>query len=378
MKKKYRIKKQVYIVLSIIIFFFVTILIFNSIKNKEYSIDYTVDNYDISENYDSTNNLYYFNIEYNNANYEFISNNKYIKNKKLINNINKYEDEEYICITIDSNYIDTYPLCTYKKDQIDYRLVSDNLKEVLSKYYNEQKNINEKLDNYNLYNEDNNILIWNYKGFNYIKGNKMETINIFSKDIYDNPLSIKINNYLVIPNYEQKYNFDEVYIINLNNKKIEKWKLKYEISFDSFISGINEYSIYIVDEKNKIEYELVPHRQKMRIVGTSSRKGIIYKEGKQEGISLTKLISNKEKFTYKNNYIYTLDNNKLYLSFLDNKGKTLVSNQTVDKIVDINNDNIFYICKDSLYKYNIFYGETKILTYSELEFNTTNMIIINN
>ena len=71
--KKYRIRKEVYIVLLfLILFFIVMFMLINKVKNKGYSIDYTVDNVDISENYISTDNLYYFDFNYNNIKYNLI------------------------------------------------------------------------------------------------------------------------------------------------------------------------------------------------------------------------------------------------------------------------------------------------------------------
>lgn len=378
MSKKYKLKKEIYIIFVIVILLFITIsILINKNINKSYSIDYTVDNYDISENYISTNNLYYFDIKDNNISYDFIINNK-IKEKKLINKIIKHEDEEYICLEIISDYFDTYPLCSKDKENIDYRLVNDNMKEELESYYNNQENYNDKLLNYNIYNEDIDLFIWSYKGFNYIKGNNIKSYNIFKKDIYNIPISVKINNYIVVADYEQKYEFNKVYIIDLEKDVVKEWELDNTISFDSYIAGINDKSIFIVDTKSKKEYELVPHKQKMRIVGTESKKGIIYQNGEIQKMSITKIISNKEKFIYKNNYIYESNGKKLYLKYAENTNKTLINKHDVDKIIDIKNDTIYYISSNSLYRYNLKYGEVKILSYSELEFNKENMIIINN
>ena len=90
------------------------------------------------------------------------------------------------------------------------------------------------------------------------------------------------------------------------------------------------------------------------------------------------MISDKKTFTYKNNYKFEIEDNKLYMRILENKEKTLISKHDVDKIVYVENDNVYYISKDNLYKYNLYYGETKLLNYSELEYNKTNMIFINN
>lgn len=70
---------------------------------------------------------------------------------------------------------------------------------------------------------------------------------------------------------------------------------------------------------------------------------------------------------------YVLDNNKLYVELTDNY---LVTNKKVDKIIKIDELNVFYISKDTLYQFNPYDGEIPLLKYSEWEFNNNNMIFI--
>ena len=130
----------------------------------------------------------------------------------------------------------------------------------------------------------------------------MNEIKLFDKDIYDIPLATKINEYILIPDYEQEYSFNRIYIINTENNKVDKWKLKYEISFDSYLLGINDKSVFILDKKNKREYELVPHKKKMRIVATKNRQAVMYNNGEIVKESMKSLLNNPHQFTYKNNY----------------------------------------------------------------------------
>ena len=214
------------------------------------------------------------------------------------------------------------------------------------------------------------------KGFNYINKKEIKFIELFNKDIYDVPLATRINNYLFIPNYEQEYNFNEAYVINLDNYNVEKWQLDNEISFDSYILGTNDKSIYLIDNKNKIEYELVPHKQKMRILARSNKQGIIFNQGVEQKIAMNKLTSSIQSFIYKNNYQFTLEDNTLFLSFLENKKRTLISNLDVTSVIHNKKDEIYYLVNDTLYKYDLTYGETRLIKYSEWEFNNQNTIFI--
>ena len=79
----------------------------------------------------------------------------------------------------------------------------NNLFQIFAAYYFAKEN------NYDIYNGEDELYIWSYKGFNYIKDGKIKRINIFKDDIYEIPLATKINKYIVVPNYEQEHNFKD-------------------------------------------------------------------------------------------------------------------------------------------------------------------------
>ena len=345
---------------------------------KSYSLEYNIKDYKINENYDKENNLYYYEITDNDIRYTFISETDYQKEKKLINNIEKYESDGYVCLEVKSSSLKTRPLCSYENKQISFYLVNDELLDELNEYYDKPTEKNITYENYKIYNTYTNVLIWNYKGFNYLDGGEVEFIKLFNKDIYDIPLATKINNYLVVPDYEQEYEFNRLYLINLDDLKVDTWKMDYTISYDSYILGINDKSIYLVDKKSGIEYELVPHKKKMRILASNNKNGVIYKNGVEEKINIKSLVANNKSFTYKTNYNYVVEDNNLYLYYWNNKDKIKVSNNKIRYIVYNNEENVYYLVDNTLYKYNPLEGETKLVEYSEWEFNYQNLIFINN
>ena len=376
MKVKYR-KDRIILLGVAFLFLIITLIVFiiNIFKTKSYSLEYKIKDTSISENYDNKNNYYYYKITYNNFSYDFIYESDYIKERKLITGIRKYYNDDYTCLIVDSTYFTINPLCSYKEELIDYHLVDEDIKEKIKKYYKTPSTTNLKLNNYEIYNTEDTKVIWNYKGINIIEKAKIESVNIFKKDIYEINIATLINNYFIVADYEQTYNYDTIYVIDIDTKEVTKWKLDNEISFDSYILGINDKSVYILDKKNRKEYELVPHKQKMRTVSSSS-KGIIYNNGEEEKISMDKLVSQKYYFDNKNNYKFEIDNKTLYMSINTSDLKTKLSNQKIDSIIKINKDNIYYLVGTTIYRYNLEYGETKILQYSELEYNNTNTIFI--
>lgn len=379
MKKKYKLKKSAIIFLIIILVLIIAVIafIFHMFKLKSYSLEYNIDDFDISENFDEKSNFYYYEIKDDNIKYSFIDQKEYQKEKRLIKGINKYNYEGYQCLTIESSIISSIPLCSYKEEQISFNIVPQELQEKVNNKIPEINYKNTKYENYTIYTDNNKILIWSYKGFNYINNDDVKFIKLFDKDVYDIPLATKINNYIVIPDYTQLYNFNRVYLINLNNGKTDIWELDKEISYDSYVLGINDKSIFIIDKKSSIEYELVPHRKKMRIVASGDGVGVIYDNGEKKSITLNKLVTKEQTFIYKNLYHYSLKDNTLYLSYLDKDNRIKVSNNEVKEIVYVNNDNVYYLVEDTLYKYNILEGEIKLVTYREWNFNYKNLIFIN-
>ncbi len=376
MKVKYR-KDRIILLGVAFLFLIITIIVFiiKVFKTKSYSLDYQIKDTSISENYDNTNKYYYYKLTYNNFSYDFIYESEYIKERKLISGIKKYYNDEYTCLIVDSDYFTINPLCSNQEELIDYHLIDEDTKEKIKKYYKTPSTTELKLNNYEIYNTEDTKVIWNYKGINIIEKDKIESVNVFKKDIYEPNISTLINNYFIVADYEQTYNYDTIYIIDIDTKEVTKWDLDTEISFDSYIIGTNDKSVYIIDKKNKIEYELVPHKQKMRKI-SSSNKGIIYNNGEEEKISMDRLVSQKYSFIDKNNYKFELDNKTLYMSINSSNLKTKISNKEIDSILSINKDTIYYLIGSTIYRYNLTYGETKIMKYSELEYNNTNIIFI--
>ena len=144
---------------------------------------------------------------------------------------------------------------------------------------------------------------------------------------------------------------------------------------DSYILGKYNKSIYLVDKKNKVEYEIVPYRKRMRIVGNKNKDGIIYQD-EFKNVSMNKLTSKELTFTMTNAYNYVIDNNKLYLKLYNSDNKLLINDLENIKIIDQIDDNLHYLSNDILYSYNLYSGSKKLMNYFEWNFNNDNMIFI--
>lgn len=365
-------KKLGIMILLIIVSFSFFLMSYN--KRRDYSLNYKVKEFDIKEKYLKNDEKYYVEIKYKNKKYFYIINENYKRRRKLVSNIRYVKNNDEGCLLIKFNNKKQTPSCVKNNEYISYQLVSDKLKTKIGKsYYKEYKDkINKTYNNIEintLYNKK--ILVWNYHGFYILDNDKNHEIKIFDNDTYNVSLIGQIDNYLLIPNYDQTYEYETIKVLNTKDLKIKKYHLNDNLSSDSYVMGTNGDSIFYYDTKYHKEYEFVPYKMKYREVNN-----YIYEKGKQVDKSEIYLSNHEVKFTYDTLYSYKLISNKLYRYNKYNSLKELITDLSVKDIVKEDNSDIYFISGESLYLYNDKYGVIKLLDYFELNFNYKNIFYI--
>ena len=360
---KYKLLILQLLILSLFILF--GIIIFSP---KNYKKEYNINNVLIKEEYDKKNKTYYFNLEYNKIKLDTLYISKYKLNRKLIKKIDIINDEDNFCLKIEGD-LNFKPVCYQDNRQVYYTSVNDTLKNKLKIKSNNNKLLNTYQD-INIYRDDYIYLIWNYDGFYYLNKDKKEKIDLFDKELYNVDLINYTKDYLVIADYDDNYNFDSFYTINYKNGKVKKHSLKNTIYFDSYFPGYDKNDLYIVDTKEICMYKFNSKNGKLEKINSK-----LYIDNKWVDKNIKSLISTKEKFSYLTSYNYSLDNNNLYLSYLNKDNKTLISDN-VKYIVKIDNEDIYYLKNDELYHFNIDTGEELLLSYFEWNFNYNKVIYL--
>lgn len=368
-KKKRSLAGILFIILILVI-----IIIFNLLKKeKTYEIEYKIDGFTIIEKYDEKNNSYEFDTV--SGDYEFsitILNPKKIS-KKQIDKVDSLKKDETTCIFMSSKNLKTYPICQNDKNKIAYSnsglydenfFKIENFKITKGEYKNIEINT--------LRNKK--IAIWNNYGFTLLNENKNFDINFLKNELYFDTMSYRVDNYIIVPNYDSKYSFNEIFIIDLKKGKLKKWDLEIDINFDFYYQGALNGKIYLVDKKSKKQYSLDPKKRKIELITDSDGNGKIWNE-KWITISMIKLVNNEYLFESESLYDYFLDKKTLYLKFKNNS-KIKISNFNIDKIVYSDGYDVYYLAGDELYSYNPFNGEVLMLKYSEWNFNDKNPIYI--
>lgn len=361
--KVHNIKLTIFISLLLIGFVIFLIFIF---KPYNYHKVYNVDDYKIFESYHKNDKYYLFEIKYADKVYPYLISNKYIHKRNLITNIETYTNENERCILPKSKEIDFYPLCSNEEEVYVYNLATkQELPFQLVKSEDKNKNYN------NITIHDNNnltYLLYNYRGF-YLINDSEKDIKLFNKDVYSLDLVYQMDHYLVVADYNANYYFKKFYVIDINNGKVKEIESEEDISFNSVFLGDYKDKIYLLDKKEKKEYQINISKKQVLEVPLQ-----ILEKDKLVTKTYNEIVNNNLTF-YKNDlYHYQILNNNLYINI--NNYNVKLGNSKINKIIQIDNDIVYYLENGDLYKFSFKTGSILLLSNSEWNFNNTNMIFI--
>ena len=348
-------KTWVFIIVMILLF---SIFLYVYYRKHDYSMEYYVDGYRVIEEFNIQNDHYYLKIQYNNDNYETYLNIGYNPKRKIVTSVKEIKENDLECIQLNDNILE-YPICKQNGQYVSYYLTN-----------NPSSKVEDTFNNISIYNlMDKTYLIWNYRGFYIINEDKITTINIFDQDTYLPYLITSIKDYLFIVDYDAKYEFNKIYLIDVDNSSSKKIDLDRYIAVDSYIMGIYKNSVYLLDKKEEQEYEI--NIKKGKVYKTSG-KVLINNEWQKEDVS--KLAKSPKYFSNDEIFKYELIDKKVY--FNQNNILTKVSNLNVDSIVKYDNQSVFFISNGVLYYFDMKTGPKKIMEYSEWNFNYINCIFV--
>ncbi len=357
-----KLKKKI----ILFVFFFFVLVFFFLFHSRNYEIEYNRDSVQVEERFMKKEKVYEFIFHYNEKDFIQRIPNSYISSKKLVKSIEIKEVEEAICLIPSSKKLNMTPVCLKDNEQLSPHLV---LKEEETEIH--PQDTYENITIYNL--NQKSYLLWNYKGFYKIDSKKKENISLFENDTYSLSLVEQVGNYLILADYDQKYEFQKFYVLNSKNGKIKELSLKEALPFDSYFLGVFKNKAYLIDKKNKQEYKINP--KKLEIEKISKKNiGKLYTNNAWESLSMDILASNEKKFTYDKWISYQVENNTLYA--IINTYKVKLSNQKVKEIVYFEEDTVYYLVEDKLYCYNPEDGEIVLLSNFEWNFNYKNMVFI--
>lgn len=334
--------------------------------------------------------------------------------EKILKEIKYYEVNQYKCI---------FPLFIGERNLTDLLCMEDGIQKPLSLLkektsvlatvveelkaygYNENQFLDNKLDiktNKTMTTYVNNIVnnhflsINNYRGIYTISNEnlqKMQEVKLFTSDTYERPLSAIVGKYYITADYDQKYAFDKLYIVNLTDNKVSELYTGKKIEHDSYIQGIVDNKLYIMDKSNKKQYEFRLDPFSILEIGNINTKIKYYNLGEWSRIELNDAIATNKQFIINQSesnseyvkidkvgndlsgyyYYYKKVGNmyNAYRTSVQNKDKLMHIFNT-NKISDIvyTEDFVYYSIGKEVKYYSDKTGIKTLFENSELEFNS--------
>ena len=395
-----RIKKQIKIII-ILFLLIIPILLLRKVFIREYDIIYEKNKYIVNEiyTYEDKTHTYEINIKNKTQELTYILNNDFNKNKKIINNLKVYKENDLTCILpIYIKKIDNKLYCLKDNTQVSNYYLKDNesYKKILKKakkYKIKTYSKNNKTTTYKkLQVYDNNIsredlfTIWDYKGISIIENDKKRYIKFLDYDLYDDVKTIIYDKYFVLFENNHVDGIKNIHYYDLEKDKLKIYNPEIVISKDFYINGIVDNLIYVTDNKTKKEYTINLKKEEIAQINKANEYLTYYDNEfksltKSDYFMETQIFRNKKVLDEKiskvehikeNNIYYYLENNNFYRQRL-NRNKELLFSLDEIKEWKIISDKIVIISKDTLYIYDDSRGLVPIVKSNELNYNYENI-----
>ena len=269
----------------------------------------------------------------------------------------------------------TSPGCYIGDELVSFHLTNEEIRSEYRELIPEfSDTVTDTFGSLRIYNYlDSSYFIWNYRGYYFLSENQNQNIRLLESDDYNNALAFKVEEFLITPNYDRNHNFNEIFIINTNNLELSSFEFEEEISYNSYFQGVQGRYVYLVDRRNRLQYQINIRRRTIEIIGNENNGGRWYNNG-WEDVSLVRLANENHLFVQNQVHNFTLINNQLY--YLIKGYQKRVSDQNVKKIVYVYQDRVFYLVENILYMFSNETGEVRLIENSEWHFNYQNKIFI--
>ena len=265
-----KIKKKIKI---IIILFFIILLIpfFKKMFMKKYNIIYEKNKYIINEIYKYENKNHNYEINIKNKEYEitYLLNEKFNKNKKIIENIKVYNEDDITCLLpLYKKDVELKLYCLknnmqvsnyYLKDNKSYKKILNKAKKYDLKKYElgkSTKKVKNLIIYFNNIDEEDIFTVWDYKGINVLEKDKSNYIKILNYDLYDNIKSIIYDDYYVLFENNNVEGIKNIYYYDLIKNKLKVYNPDILLSKNFYINGVVDNLIFVTDIKTKKEYTI--------------------------------------------------------------------------------------------------------------------------
>ena len=398
-------RKAISFSLILLIFLLIYQYGINSIKQEHY-VEYYVkkdkSDYKIEEEYSKKDNdSYLIRItDENNHSYVFDVKNAFNKQREIVKDIILYDDEDIHCVALSlvNNLEYVEPQCsiddvnysyTYVMKDRDITKFLDSIEGFDYKKYDKESELREdsgiKVYKSNLEDREE-IILYDYKRVVFHTNINSNYFTFATTDNYKNTIGKRVGQYYMIPKVTENATISTFIKYNLSNDLKNDIPVP-KISKNFYINGVHDDKLYLFDKSDMKQYVIDPYNSSVTVV-SDEENGIIYNDGKEEKVSIYEMAEEEVVFgedlgVYKkldydeiylgNGYaVYLKDGHyyKVYKKYLDSP-ILILDDDDVNEI-KINDNNIYYIKDDSIYRHNK-YGDIILLSKNELRFNKDNI-----
>ncbi len=327
--------------------------------------------------------------------------------KKLVEDVYYFENEAYTCIyPIGKNMPSVDILCAQDQTIYPYSSIIGIDSEVDAfasslQYYDATQFVDYK----NLLKVDHNISIYdsfienhiigleNYKGLYVLDSTDLvKEKKLFTNDIYQKSTKIFYQQYYIVADYNENYEFHEFFVINMQTLKETKIISDTPISLNSYIQGMVKDSIYVMDRTNKRQYRIDLSNKTVTKIGEIDSGVQIYKNGvwskmtmydalKDDVYFVNTVLPNEISDTlyafYQQvgNYYYLYQKNENDYTVYRIHEQMPNIRYYITRVSDIHQvsylgDYFYWKEKDSIYYYHDSIGSRVIVKNPEMEFNS--------
>ena len=368
--------KKLYILITLIAVFFVLYLVTLFIP-RDYTINYYVDNYQVTETFNRNLAYYTFLIKYEDKVFPLIYEGRRSRSRRLITRVEKVTDDYFACLSIFIRNTE-HPVCYLDSELVSFHLTTGEIRDHFNHLIPEYSNtVINRFGGVQVYNYMESLFfVWNYRGYYLLSDDYNRNITLLDSDDYNNALAFKVNEFLITPNYDRNHNFNELFVINSRNLELSSFTFDdIEISYNAYFQGVVGRYVYLIDRRNRLQYQLNIRRSNIELIGTESRGGKWYNNG-WEDASLIRMSNEQMTFVQTRVNNFDLIDGSLY--HIINDFKVRISNQEVKVIIYMDNDRVYYLVENVLYMFSNTTGEVRIMSNPEWHFNFQNKIFIFN
>lgn len=353
-------------------------------------------------------NNYYIEITVNDIIFNIQTSNIYNRATGIIKDIKYFSNSNYTCIlpTLHNGELLTDIICKKNDKYYYYNSLKGNDAE-LDKFANDNLDLTKFVDSTEVLKKNNNMYVYDnlvgnhYIAIDYFKGiydiNKTvnyRKIKVFENEKYSRKISTIVGKYYISANYDKDYDFHLFRTVNLENYNVGTITSDYEISFDSYIQGIVNNSIYLFDKANKKQYKIDVVNKEVTQIGNengikiyqngefidgnayeASQKGITFNEYTTDNTFNNKQYSKVVKVGNVNSgytYVYEKVNDKydVYRASIQNNNilTYLFTTTDIDSVKYVN-DYVYFKDSRNIKYFNPLTGIRTLVRYNDLEFN---------